>query len=356
MTRLRPSAIAFLAIVSGIGTLGCEKKPKPEETQKSEPTPVPSGIVFNDFLPASGGATGIGVRDTGGDGGLGAIAAGEEAPAAAGEGGKLTVKLLEPGAEPRAARKYAFVANKTEKRVLTITQSISQSGAGQAMPPQEITMKLHLELTPKQVKPTGATVELKLAKVELPGAPPQVASMLAAMNGFSGTFELSSHGEAGEASFAPTQGMQANPQLAQQIVESLSRGIELLLAPLPAEPVGAGAKWEIATKGQDDQGAKRFTLREVTNEGGVVDSDIEMKIPRRATPAPRGGGTMFVEVDSKGHYTQQLRFNQISPKAEGELTENQKIEVGGEGKGGQKQTVLVTQKAKQIIETPGAGK
>ena len=35
----------------------------------------------------------------------------------------MKLKVIEPGAEPRAVRKYAFVANRVDKRVLTIKQS-----------------------------------------------------------------------------------------------------------------------------------------------------------------------------------------------------------------------------------------
>jgi hypothetical protein len=352
MTRLRSATLAFALAALATASFGCKKDQPKAETQKAEEVPVPSGLVFNDFLPANGTATGLGVRDAGGDGGLGNVAGGEEPGGgeAAEPSDKLAVKLIDPGAEPRAARKYTFVANKVDKRVLTLTRSISQSAGGQAAPPQEITVKLALDLKATQVKPTGATVEAKITKVELPGAPPQVAPMLAAMNGLTGTFEVSNQGEVGEVSFAGSQAMQAQQQLAQQVMESLSQGIQLLLAPLPTAPVGVGAKWELATKSETEQGAKRFTLKEVSNEGGVVDSDIEIKVPRRANRDPRGG-TVYVEIDGKGRYTQQLRFNQTSPKAEGELTVNEKLEMG-DAKSGGKQTVVQTQKAKQVLEAP----
>jgi hypothetical protein len=338
-----------LAVVPAI-TAGCNKdKPKAEEATKSEPVPVPSGLVFNDFLPTTGSAAGLGVRDSGIEGGLAAVGGGGE-PGETGatpdEGGdKLAVKLIEPGAEPRAARKYAFVANKVDKRVLTLSQSISQSAGGQSAPAQELTLKIHMDLTPKQVKPTGASLEAKVTKVELPGAPPQAAAMLASMTGLSGTFDVSSHGEAGEVSFAGSP--QMKNEFAQTILQGLSQAVQLLFTPLPTSPIGVGAKWELSANSEAEQGAKRFTLKEATNEGGVIDSEIEIKVPRRATQSPRGG-MMFVEVDGKGRYTQVVRFNQTSPKSEGELTVNEKVEMADPR--GAKQTVVQTQKSKQLIE------
>lgn len=336
---------------------GCDKdKPKAEEAKKSEPTPVPSGMVFNDFLPTTGAATGLGVRDAGIEGGLAAVGGGGEPAgdpgAAPGEPVAEKLKVTEPGAEPRAVRKYTFVANRTEKRVLTITQSMTQSMGGQSAPAQEITLKLHLDLTPKQVKPTGATIEAKVTKVELPGAPPQAAAMLTSLNGLSGSFDVTPRGEAGEVSFVANQ--QMKNQLAESVVQGLSQAVQLLLAPFPDAPVGAGAKWELGSSKPDqaEQGTKRFTLKEVTNDGGAVEADIDIKVPRRAQQSPRGG-MMFVEVDGKGKYNYQLRFDRFSTKVDGEMTLNEKIEVSDPKQGGGKQTIVQSQKAKHLIELPG---
>lgn len=353
MTRLRSSSVFGVLVALMLPLFsGCGKdKPKPDEAKKSEAVPVPSDMVFNDFLPTTGSAAGLGVRDAGLEGGLAEIAGGgDHAGEPGGADDKLTVKVIEPGAEPRALRKYAFTANKVDKRIFTIAQSVTQSAGGQTTPAQEITLKIHLDLTTKQVKPSGATIEAKVTKVEMPGAPPQAAQMLASLNGLSGTFEVSPRGEAGEVSFAASP--QMKNQLAESILGGLSQGLQLLLTPLPSTPVGTGAKWElVGAKREGETNNRRFTLKEVSNEGGVVDTDIEMKVPRRAEQSPRGG-MMFVEVDGGGKFTQQIRWSSLSPKAEGELTVNEKIEVP-DPKSGAKQTIVQTQKAKQVIETAG---
>ena len=352
MTRLRSSSLFGVLVALLLGLSGCGKdKPKPDEAKKPEVVPVPSDMVFNDFLPTTGDATGLGVRDAGLEGGLAAVGGGDQGADPSGANGdKLSVKVIEPGAEPRAARKYAFVANKVDKRIFTISQSVTQSAGGQTTPAQEITLKIHMDLTTKQVKPTGATIEAKVTKVELPGGPPQAGQMLASLNGLSGTFEVSPHGEAGEVSFAGSP--QMKNQLAESVLGGISQGLQLLLTPLPSTPVGAGAKWElVGAKHEGETNKRLFTLKEVSNEGGVVDTDIDMKVPRRPEQSPRGG-TMFIEVDGKGKFTQQVRWSSLSPKSEGELTVNEKIEVP-DPKGGGKQTIMQTQKAKQLIETPG---
>ncbi|MBX3206084.1 MAG: hypothetical protein KF764_13510 [Labilithrix sp.] len=349
MTRPRSSSLFGALVVLTVALAGCSKDKPKDDDKKAEPTPVPSDLVFNDFIPSTGGGAGLGVRDAGLESGLAEVSGGE--PSGASEPGddKLTVKVTDPGGEPRAVRKYTFVPNKVDKRILTVTQAVSQSAGGQTAPAQEITLKLHLDLTPKQVKPQGATIEAKVTKVELPGAPPQAAQMLAAMNGLAGTFDITSNGEAGEVSFVGNA--QMKNQLAESILQGLSQGVQLLVTPLPTVPIGAGAKWELGGKTEAEQGMKRFTLKEVSAEGAVVDSEIEVKVPKRATQSPRGG-MMFIEVDGKGKYTQQIRFNQMASRSEGELTVNETIEVP-DPKGGGKQTITQVQKAKQLVETPG---
>ena len=350
MTRVRSSSLFGVLVALVLGLSGCGKdKPKADEQKKSEAVPVPSDMVFNDFLPTTGSAAGLGVRDSGLEGGLADLAAGG-GDGAEPDGAKLAVKVIEPGAEPRAARKYAFVANKVDKRIFTISQSVTQSAGGQTTPAQELTLKIHMDLTTKSVKPAGATIEAKVTKVELPGGPPQASQMLASLNGLSGSFDVSPRGEVGEISFAA--GPQMKNQLAESILGGLSQGLQLLLTPLPDVPVGVGAKWElVGGKQEGETNGRRFTLKEVSNEGGVVDTDIDMKVPRRAEQGPRGG-MMFVETDGKGKFTQQIRWSSLSPRSEGELTVIEKIEIS-DPKGGAKQTITQTQHAKQLIETPG---
>ena len=357
---MRPALRIFglsLMLLSPLFAACDKEKAKPDETKKSEPTPVPSDMVFNDFRPTTGSAAGLGVRDAGLEGGLAAIsgsAPGAE-PGGSGDAPAEKMRVTESGGEPRAVRRYAFAANRVEKRILTMQQSVSQTMQGQTQPGQEITLKMSLDLTPKQVKKEGSTIEVKLTKVELPGAPPQATQMLASLGGLAGTFDVTPHGEAGEISFTANQQMKS--QLAETVVQGLSQAVQLLLAPFPEAPIGVGAKWEIAPSatGQGDQGMKRFTLKELSAEGGVVGAEIDIKVPRRAQQGPRGG-TMFVEVEGKGRYTYQVRFDRVSPRVEGELVLAEKIEVPDPKGGGGKQAVLQTQKAKHLLESAPASR
>jgi hypothetical protein len=345
--RFLGAVLAGLLLVSA----GCkDDKPKPEETKKSEPTPVPSDMVFNDWIPTTGGGANMRARDAGLEGGLVDIQGGgtdqdTTGGATAGNGTKVT----DPGADPKAVRKYTFVNGKVDKRIITITTSVQQSMGGQPGQSQEISMKVSLDLTVKAVKKEGANVELKLTKLDIPGLPPQAAPMLAQMNGMKGTFDVTPQGDVGEISIEATPAMRG--ELAQTVVQALSQAVQLLVCPLPSDPIGAGAKWEVAgQQGQPDQGVKHFVAKELTNDAATVDTDIDISIPRRMQQTQRGN--VFLEVQGKGKYTYHLKWNQPATHVDGGMTVNETIETAG-APNQPKQQVAQLQVVKHTVETPG---
>jgi hypothetical protein len=167
------------------------------------------------------------------------------------------------------------------------------------------------------------------------------------MVGLSGTFDATPRGDVGEVSFVASP--QMKNQLADTIVQGVSQASQLLIVPFPETPIGAGAKWEVAGGGRGEAGVKRFALKDVTPDGGTVDVEVEIKVPRHAQPSPRGGPPMFIEVDGKGKYSYQVKFDRTAPKVDGDMTLNEKLEVS-DPRSGQKQQLLQTSKSKFGIE------
>lgn len=339
------SVLVALVLVSA----GCNNdKPKPEDTKKAEPTPVPSDMVFNDFIPNTGGPTGMRARDAGLEGGLADIQGGpaEQDPNGGPAAGNGT-KMVEAGADPKAVRKYTFTKGKVDKRLLTVTTSGQEVVGGQPTgQPQEVTMKMSLDLTVKEVKKEGATLEVKLTKLELPGLPPEAAPMAAQLAGISGTFDVTPQGDVGELGLQPTPAMQRN-QLAPVVVQSLSQALALLVCPLPSEPIGAGAKWNVASApGAQEGGSKHFSAKELSADAATIETEIEILVPRRQQQV-QGGRTAVVEAQGKGKYVYQLKWNQTAPHVEGAMQIVEKAEISA---GGQKQMVQRIQAMKQVIE------
>lgn len=356
------SCLSCLASALAVSTAGCNKdEPKKVQEEPKKATPVPSDMVFNDFLPAQGGSSGVAVRVDGGAEAGALVAAGDSAAAAAGgepaPGDELArLKVTDPGAEPRAPRKYAFTPNKTEKRAIILRQSMSQGGRSQEQPALAMTV----DLTPKAVKPTGTTFEMKVVNVDLADkdkldrslAPQlaQITQQLGAFNGMTATFDVDAHGTVGEVQLRASEKVQKAG--ADELLGTFQQAVELMLPPLPEAPIGVGAKWERSVDakqmGIEVKGTHAFELKELSADGGTVVATIDQKVPKRPIPDPRARGAS-VEVDAKGSYTYAFRFDRVSTKVDGELKRKETIEVPGEG--GKKETIVRETKVVHTMTT-----
>ena len=357
---------ALPVVVASVLLGGCGKDPpkKPVDEPKKT-TPVPSDMVFNDFVPSGGGGGIVGVKT---DGGLleGGMAAAEQpadgGPAGAGDplaGGAsddaMKLRVTDPGAEPRAPRKFTFVTNRGDKRLITVRQSAGREGGG---PAQEAAFAVTADFTPKRVLPAATKFELKVLSVDLPdvqGAQKaQAAAQLKAFAGVTGAFEITSHGEIGEVDFKADERM--NGQGAEVIVQSLQQALELLVPPFPSEPIGIGAKWERKVerkeRGQENAAKHVFTLKEVTAEGGVVTADVEVSVPKHPFQQRGVPPGATEEVKGKGSYTYAFKFDHISTKVDGDMTITRRIELVDPK--GTKQSDVTVIKLKNRLEQSGA--
>lgn len=345
-----------LVVLLAVVLAGCnQEKPKVDPDAPKKATPVPSDLVFNDFLPPTG-TSGLSVKVDGGlEGGI--AAAGTE------ENGdvpdSVAMKVLEPGAEPRAVRKYAFAPNRTDRRVLTIRQTQSVQGQKQEQPGLVFTA----DFTTKEVNPKGgATIEMKVVKVDLadkeridPRAVQQLAGELAAFEGISATFTVSPHGDIGELSMAGTPRMQR--EAAAEILQALQVFVELLLPAFPTAPIGVGAKWEreedAREAGVQLKQKRTLELKEVTAEGGVVVANVTRKIGKQAVQNPKMPPGSTVEMEGTGTSTYTFRFDRLSTKVTAE--QDQTIHIEGAGPSGERRKDTVAQHAKYTVESGTAG-
>jgi len=354
-------------VVAAMLTACGKDEPKKPVDEPKKATPVPSDMVFNDFVPSAGGGGGVvGVKavDAGMlEGGMasaenptpaGSGGGGGAAPGAGGPEDASKLVVTEPGEEPRVARKYTFTPSRVDKRVLTIKQSAGREGGG---PPQEASFALTSDFTPKVAKPTGTRFEMKILKIDLPDVPAaqkaQATAQLAAFSGLTGQFDISTRGEIGEVDFKADERM--NAPGAEVIIQSLQQALELLVPPFPDAPVGVGAKWERKLerkeKGMDNASKHSFTLKEVNAEGGVVVADVEVAVPKHPFQARGVPPGATEEVKGKGSYTYAFKFDHIATKVDGEMTITRRIEVG-DPKSGAKQAISEIIKLKNHLEAP----
>lgn len=363
-TALGVAALVALSGLAGLSATACNKNdpPPPPNDGPKKAEPVPTDMVFNDFLPQGGGVD-LKVRMDGGvpeaAAGAGASSSGGEPAAAGGDAPETArkMKLVEPGAEPRVARRVTFGQGKSEKRVMLFKRSQTQEGGrAEERPPLLLTM----DLTAKDVKKGGAKVHIKLLKVEVPGAEKDkamaaaVAQEFGALAGIAAIAEVSSQGTVGELSFEGSE--RIKKQSALEVVDGLQQAAEHFYPPLPVEPIGVGAKWEdkntIKQGPIEQQVAHVFELVDFKDDVATIKAQLETKVPKRAVPNPRMPPGTTMQVESKGTYTYTVRFDRPAMKVTGDMKTNVTIEAPIPDAPGGKQTIKQSVNVSHEITTP----
>jgi len=161
------------------------------------------------------------------------------------------VKLLEPGAEPRKALRLHPKAGDQQNLQMMIKASLAIKFGDVLDQAIKIpAMDFTLATTVKTTAENGdITYELRVVDatiVEDQEVMPQLSEPLKAalekMKGLTGTATISSLGLGKKIDFKAPEG--EGPR-AKQTIEDMKQSFTDFLVPLPAEPIGVGAKWEV---------------------------------------------------------------------------------------------------------------
>jgi hypothetical protein len=307
---MRPSGWLFLFPFLFLAACNHDT-PKKQGNGPSVPEPIPSDLVFNAAFDDKAAANKIVVAVDGGAG----------APAGAGS----TAKLVDPGADPKSPLVYTFG---TKARTVTATIKMSAVQGGGSKTPDQPPFKFTFTATPKPKfgLAGAATIDIKIAKLEIDvgaGAPPQAAQQKElvekALVGIQGHFDATTHGDIDNLEFETEKA----PQGVGEIVGVMQQALELLVVPVPNEPVGVGAKWtKTESKRLADQGATMSTTvniallsREATTATLKVDATNSGTMTVNDPRAPKG---TTVQRTTTASYTVVIRLDGVSQKVDGE--------------------------------------
>jgi hypothetical protein len=222
------------------------------------------------FLAVTGGIHG---------GGLRVATAGPDAA-----GAPPSVVLLAAGKKPRAPLRYSLPSSFRKKMGMTITIGMDMLVAGQNvnmhLPPMRIEMALSVI---GKVGPREARCKFEVTGADLrPGGDkifdstrPQLLASLKKMVGTSGTLVMDDRGVVRDVKLSLPPDIE--PQ-ARQAMESTSQAMSQFSSPLPEEPVGVGARWQV-NQSIDANGLKLkqkavFELVSFKGKKGVVKATI----------------------------------------------------------------------------------
>ncbi len=294
-----PASTAELAAVLGPGSSASAPSVRP-------------GVADGDFpaAPASG-ILGAGVADK-------VVAAGR-AP---------TVRLVEPGAEPRAPLAYALAKGARVPLGMSLDMTMGVKNADRAVQPTAIPrLALTLDMTTGDVDAKGdAHVDAKLTRVAVePSGAAQAAmadALRPAMDGLKGfalSYRVSASGRVHDlVAKAPADA----PRASAQILGGVSQSFEAMVAPLPSEPVGVGARWRVVSRvsaaGPDLLQLATYTL--TAREGGKAVLDVTLTqvaaSERVQTPGLPDGVTARVRrFRSSGRGVTRLDLASVAPES-----------------------------------------
>lgn len=366
MRPLQPSryaralAVALTLVPTTLLGLACGKddpKDAPKAAPKA-PEKIPEDFVMNDFF--ADGKTARPLVDASAEGGLFAAGdGGAGAATATAEGDDVSAldrkfKVTEPGADPKAPRRYTFKAT-PETRVMNVRANVTREVQGQRQSQEQPMPALTLTFTAKPKGKGMFRMEGVIKKLELPpenGKPPSAEALaaLATLQGVAVGLDVTARGGLGEVKFEGKQ----PPKGAEDILGLVTQAFEVILAPLPEEPVGIGGKWEehatTRERGIEAKTTTTFTLKEWSETGGVVDGTTVGKSAKQQLKGdPRIPPGATVEIESKGDLHYELKANAVASRVTAETTRTVKVEVPQGGK-----TMAETQiiKVKMTIETP----
>ena len=180
-------------------------------------------------------------------------AAGREAARApeAGEGAsEPTVELLSAGSEPRRELRYALAPGSSERVTVELDMEMAMTLGDAPSPPVQLPrMRMVLDLTVDEALEDAAryTFELTDAKtLDADGVDPSV--LRAIEQGLFHAVGTGGSAQIDDRGFIRFIGMEIGedaPAETRQMMETTAQQMEQLSSPLPAEPVGVGARWEV---------------------------------------------------------------------------------------------------------------
>jgi hypothetical protein len=236
-------------------------------------------------------------------------------------------ELLSPGVEPR--QQLRLKPNLGIKRTTTMTVKTEMGvsvGEKSINPTKVPTMVLTIETQATKIDANGDIhYEFSYANADIGGdtsdlptaAVDSMRSAVKKLVGLKGNFIMDSRGSNKGGSF--TLPKDADNSV-KQIVENMSKSLQQLASPLPAEAVGKGAKWRISfpsnTGGMNVNQTAIYELMDLQDGVATLKTSVEQQAnPQNLTlPQLPAGSTMAVKsFMSQGQGEVIMRLDQLMP-------------------------------------------
>jgi hypothetical protein len=240
---------------------------------------------------------------------------GDDADGAGGNGqapAELTV--VDAGAEPREALRVGGAVGDTGTWTMTMDMAMATEVDGQAMPTQTIpSMEMDLDVVTEEVTDDRVRFAYLYSDVRTDGSLSALDDLLDTVVGLSGTVTTTRNGTFVDGSVTPPEGLAAEMA---SVVDQLEQQLAALTVPMPTEPVGVGAVWEVTTEvelaGVDTTMTATYTLVEL--DAGRYVLDVEISQEFAPTTVTENGATIeIISGTSTGSGRTEGTLDQMLP-------------------------------------------
>jgi hypothetical protein len=256
------------------------------------------------------------------------------------------VELLNPGVEPRQQLRLKPAIDVKETTVMTVKMDMEISASGRSAPAAKIPVSvMTFETKVTKIDPNGDIhYEFAYTNADItgdtgnipPAARDAMRSALKSMVGMKGSFIMDDRGFHKGGKFILPQGADNN---LKQMVGQMSRSIEQLTSPLPAEAVGKGAKWRVSSS-SDSMG---INLNDISTyelaswQDGVA--SLNVSIEQQANPQnitspqlPPGTTLTLKSLASQGRGAATRRLDRLMPfRSTGSVSSNSEMSAKSAG-------------------------
>jgi hypothetical protein len=255
---------------------------------------------------------------------------------AVGEPAIITVSSA--GAAPRTPLRYRVPASYRGRMEMTMAMGMAMNMDGNAMPPVDVPpLRMVADVAVTSVATSGdvsytfAFVSMDADDPAVRAAVQQVASALADVKG---TMVINNRGETKSAAFDASK--IANPQM-RQTMSSAFESMRSMSLPLPEEPVGAGARWQVRQSMVSNgiQSTQTIDVELVSANAGAATLKIatvqHAPVQKVTLPDLPGATVNLQKLDGTGTGTVNIALDGLIPTSEMTSRTNtvMDIEMGG---------------------------
>jgi hypothetical protein len=269
-------------------------------------------------------------------------------------------ELLNPGVEPRQQLRLKPAIDVKETGVMTLKMDMEISAAGRSSPATKSPVSvMTFETKVTKIDPNGDIhYEFAYTNADITGdtenTPPAVRdamrSALKSMVGMKGSFIMDNRGFHKGGNFILPEGADNN---LKQMIERMSKSIEQLASPLPAEAVGKGAKWRVSSSydfiGMNVNYIATYELASLQDGVASMNVGIELQAnPQNITSPqlPPGITLTLKSFASQGRGSGTIRLDRLMPfRSTGSLSLNS--EMSAKNSGSSEELTLTT---KMVVE------